>query len=619
MLLRKTRLSPVLAAILLILGILLMASSCQPAPTTTDSTTAVTTTTAETTASQTSLATTVESPFDTVREGIRFETTLNRDVYQSGDTIAIHVRVTNTTSSSMPIWASTWSHGAAGSLKIGIYVDGVTNAPLILADEQSMHDTMIYQGELAPGESIEQTARFTTTYHQDGETVAEVATGILQAVITFCRGSYDDEPIQISVPVRIDNTIAKLTKTVEVKGIRFEATPDRKVYRAGDIITIHVRVTNTTSEPIPIWARDSWYGASDSIKIGIYVDGMTSVPLISADKRSHSTDYTRNYQGELAAGASIEQTARFTTTFNLGGEALVDIATSTQQALIKFCRGSTDDEPIQISVPVRIENPAANLTWTAMREGLRFETTLDRNVYQSGDIIIVHVTITNATDYPIYLSEGSTPSGTAGSILIDALLDNNPDFPLLPSGARFSNNTIVILHGQLAAGASIEITAHFTTGYQLDDETIAQAWTGTHQIIVTLKRPGYYPTDTVQTRVPVYICGTGERLISWQKAQNLAKSTTEYADWADQHSGPALVKKKGGEYFHNNYGVWTPCSAEMYNQIITAPANVGISTSFQDGLWIVDCTIDEGDPPHQLTVKIDATQGTVKQIITAQR
>jgi hypothetical protein len=305
---RKARLSPVLLAILLILGILLMASGCQAAPSSTGSIATIPTIADQTAASQTSLATTAESPFDTVRDGIRFETTLDRDVYKSGDIITINTRVTNTTSQSIPIWANTSTYGATGSLKIGIYVDGVANAPLISADEPSMHDALIYHGELAAGTSIERTARFTTAYHQDGETIAEVGTGTQQAVITFCRVSTDDEPIQISVPVRIENKSQTINAVVDESNTRYfsyQLCKTRVLYSYDSLDQVASNIVEGKClSARPIFQNEMLYTISE-----IEITRVFKGSLAIGDVKKVVELGGRTTYGEYIKGCNIEQKA----------------------------------------------------------------------------------------------------------------------------------------------------------------------------------------------------------------------------------------------------------------------------------------------------------------------
>jgi hypothetical protein len=245
-------------------------------------------------------------------------------------------------------------------------------------------------------------------------------------------------------------------------------------------------------------------------------------------------------------------------------------------------------------------------------EGIRFETRLDQDCYQSNDIITVQVRITNTTAQAVPFWAATWSFGAAGSVSIQILLDGDADFPLNSADESVLHDCM-ILHDQLAAGACIEKTVHFTTQYRLDGATIAEAWSGTHQVVIQWKR-GDDSNQPLQICVPLQISSTSNRWISGRNAVERAKATAEYSTWLADHSGTAIARQEGSDYFVNDFGTWTKTGEEFYKQITTNPVGVDGATSFRDGCWTVDFSVRLGDAPYHLLVTLDAQSGSILKV-----
>lgn len=126
-----------------------------------------------------------------VTEGIRLDVLLNQDSWRSGDKIKVLIRVTNTTDQPIPWQAGSMSFGPAGSIRVYIVLDG-TDIWLLEDGEPRMGDTAMLYGELEPGESIEKTVVWTTTYTLNGDDILQAWTGDHSLHIAFARGQDDN-------------------------------------------------------------------------------------------------------------------------------------------------------------------------------------------------------------------------------------------------------------------------------------------------------------------------------------------------------------------------------------------------------------------------------------------
>jgi hypothetical protein len=126
-----------------------------------------------------------------ITEGIRFELLLNQDSWRSGDKIKAVIRVTNTTDQPIPWQAGSMSFGPAGSIRASIVLQG-SDIWLLEDGEPRMGDTAMLYGQLEPGESIEKTVIWTTTYTLNGDDILQAWTGDHILNITFARGQDDN-------------------------------------------------------------------------------------------------------------------------------------------------------------------------------------------------------------------------------------------------------------------------------------------------------------------------------------------------------------------------------------------------------------------------------------------
>lgn len=125
-----------------------------------------------------------------INEGIRLDVLLNQESWRSGDKIKVLFRVTNLTEQPVPWQAGSMSFGPAGSIQANIVLQGA-DVRLIEDGEPRMGDTAMLYGQLEPGESIEKTVVWTTTYTLNGQDILEAWTGEHTLHITFARGQED--------------------------------------------------------------------------------------------------------------------------------------------------------------------------------------------------------------------------------------------------------------------------------------------------------------------------------------------------------------------------------------------------------------------------------------------
>lgn len=147
-----------------------------------------------------------------ITEGMRLDVLFNQESWRSGDKIKVLLRVTNLTEQPIPWQAGSMSFGPAGSIQANIVLQG-TDVWLIEDGEPRMGDTAMLYGQLEPGESIEKTVVWTTTYTLNGQDILEAWTGEHTLHITFARGQEDNSGFlawQHSIKIEAEGTIRQI-------------------------------------------------------------------------------------------------------------------------------------------------------------------------------------------------------------------------------------------------------------------------------------------------------------------------------------------------------------------------------------------------------------------------
>ena len=124
-------------------------------------------------------------------DGIRLDVQLNQDVWRPGEKIKALLRVTNTGNQPVPWQAGSTSFGPAGSIRAVIVLQG-TDVLLLEDGEPRMGTTAMLYGQLEPGESIEKTVVWTTSYTLNGDDILPAWAGDHVLQIVFSRGHDDD-------------------------------------------------------------------------------------------------------------------------------------------------------------------------------------------------------------------------------------------------------------------------------------------------------------------------------------------------------------------------------------------------------------------------------------------
>jgi hypothetical protein len=243
------------------------------------------------------------------------------------------------------------------------------------------------------------------------------------------------------------------------------------------------------------------------------------------------------------------------------------------------------------------------------QEGVRFVITVDRPSYQSGDIIRVHVQITNTTGKAIPWQAPTSTFGPSGSLSLYVILDGSQAFYLMQDGKQPAV-TDDMLYGELAPGESISREAAFKTSFSVGNGTTLEAWDGSHSLTVTFAR-GQDEYNPLTATVPVRIVSSSPKIIDPKVLVDQVRLDAAFTTWFGLHSGESVARQIGETYEVNYGGTWEKATEDLYHQILDQANYPEVSFEFADGSWIIRFFSKLGNPPDEIRFAVDASSGEI--------
>jgi hypothetical protein len=116
--------------------------------------------------------------------------------------------------------------------------------------------------------------------------------------------------------------------------------------------------------------------------------------------------------------------------------------------------------------------------------------------------------------------------------------------------------------------------------------------------------------------LPIEIHGSDKKIISEEKAEEIADNQEEVSNWIKNHSGDAIAKENNGEYYILFYDGWVKTSAEEYNRVKNVSHKEEKSVAYKNERWNISYQTKLGAPPNRIEVTVDAVTEEVISVET---
>lgn len=253
-------------------------------------------------------------------------------------------------------------------------------------------------------------------------------------------------------------------------------------------------------------------------------------------------------------------------------------------------------------------NDESNLVSSIEQHGVRLQVSIDKQIYNSGELICLQSKATNLSNEPVVyvqanIGDPEVYTGVSNSDNSAILLEDIEPYDVSPSINLVTLNP----------GDSAVYNGKWKTKIVYDIDAPNgdyQAWA----VISILKDPNNndYPYDawTVKTTADLRIAGA-HNLISEEEAFLAATSNLKAQEWFNNYDGKISCRLTQTEtYLRYLNGEWTESSIEFYDE----QNNQGISCIFSlspRSVWRLDAGASYLPEPGELSVDVDFRTGEI--------
>jgi hypothetical protein len=272
-----------------------------------------------------------------------------------------------------------------------------------------------------------------------------------------------------------------------------------------------------------------------------------------------------------------------------------------------FILEADGDEVVREKADIPPEDQAFSNRRERVEDNIALSIATDKAVYGPGEIVNVMASVENRSSRPISYTLRAichSPLPAVG-VSVKTPFDvyqglHTLRLPLVVECAAAEERRTL--------GAGEKVIRKVFWDRRIRDLDNLYAPDGQYEIMAGFAESKENEWDPITCTVGIEIGGAGA-IINGEEALRMALSVPEDQKWVEEHSGPSLVRKEAEQwYVHRPWG-WVKVSAEGAEWIKEKkPAHY---VSMKGSSWMVLFQMKMGDPPHQVSVKVDARTGQV--------
>lgn len=250
-----------------------------------------------------------------------------------------------------------------------------------------------------------------------------------------------------------------------------------------------------------------------------------------------------------------------------------------------------------------------------IKEDLKFEIQLNQTEAE----IVVTAKVTNIGDTDFIHVFGSSSCPSPLKIRVESQQTGYLLLEKQPTELRPCTDDLGI--GPLKPSDSLTMTATFLRK-EVVDSSVVEASGGIYDVIVSIQ-----PADEtwmewfepLEVKTEIFIEGTGQTLIDKATAEKIAESNAEVQAWINAHSGESIAKIENGEHYILWYDGWQKMTKEKYDLYKDGIYQEEKQIRFENGIWSIEYLSKLGQPPHRITILIDAVTGEIISVEKIER
>jgi hypothetical protein len=255
--------------------------------------------------------------------------------------------------------------------------------------------------------------------------------------------------------------------------------------------------------------------------------------------------------------------------------------------------------------------PVETLLHQETKEGIAFELKLDRNTFELGDEIAVEATATNTSDKSVHYQSGSSTCPTHILLSVESEETGRRLIPKPSGESRPCTDDINV--SSLEPGQSVSETAVFFP-YEWIHSGQEEAYGGKYGVEASIRLTESGLEDVVLIRTSIIIKGTGLKIISAERAEEIALGHKDTKKWILNHSGERISKIVDGEHYLLWGDKWFKASEEEYERLRNGIYDQEKTVSYKDGTWTVRYVSKLGGTPSVIEIIVDAQSEKIIEI-----